>query len=100
MSGNPKGRRKTKPLTNALLKLLDEKVPKNATGILEPLRGKKWAEVMAHGLVASAANGEPAAFREAADRVEGKVKDKLEVSGSEEFSEAVALAFERARGRK
>jgi hypothetical protein len=70
---NPSGRPKKKPLTSALLKLVEGKVPKHATGILVPLRGKRWADVMAAGLAQSAADGDASAFREAADRLEGKV---------------------------
>lgn len=72
-SGNPSGRPKKKPLTDALAKLAERKVPKDATGILAPLRGQRWADVMAAGLATSAADGDASAFREAADRLEGKV---------------------------
>ncbi len=72
-SGNPDGRPKSRPLTRALAKLAEGKVPSNATGILQPLRGKRWADVMAAGLASAAAEGNPAAFKEAADRLEGKV---------------------------
>jgi uncharacterized protein DUF5681 len=74
---NPGGRPKRKPLTDALARLAERKVPKDATGILQPLRGKRWADVMAAGLASAAAEGNPAAFKEAADRLEGRVAQPI-----------------------
>lgn len=98
-SGNPNGRPKRKPLTDALLRLVGQKIPKNATGVLAPLAGKKWADVIALGLATAAAAGEAPAFREAADRIEGKVKDEIQVSGSIDLDVVIREAYERARKR-
>ena len=81
-SGNPSGRPKKKPLTEALERLLiDGIVPDDADGVASLFVGKKWADVVARGLITSAIAGDAPAFREAADRVEGKVTEKVQHSG-------------------
>jgi Family of unknown function (DUF5681) len=84
-SGNPSGRRKTKPLTDALERLLPKQVP---PAVLRSLRlpglpksaNVTWADVAAHGLLLAAARGRVEASREVADRVEGRVPQAI--SGS------------------
>jgi hypothetical protein len=84
-SGNPEGRPKKKPITAAMERLADKQVPKE---VLESLKIPgipidsvvTWAEVIAHGVAISAAQGKPESAREFADRVEGKLPQA--VSGS------------------
>jgi hypothetical protein len=64
-SGNPGGRPKTKPITEALRELLAS---------VGPVLGEKTnAQSLADRLLVMALNGDLSAIRELADRVEGKV---------------------------
>jgi hypothetical protein len=71
-SGNPAGRPKgVKFLSEALREALSASAPD----------GISWTEKVAQALIDRACLGDPAAFREIADRIEGKVKESVEVSG-------------------
>jgi hypothetical protein len=73
-SGNPGGRPKKKPITEAYEAMATSKVP---IAVLESLQragfeGRTWAEAWAFGLAVKAARGDVPAAKEIADRVEGK----------------------------
>lgn len=68
-SGNPGGRPKGKSLTALLRERLDE---------VDPATGKTIAEMVVEGWVNAARDGNVPAIKEALDRTEGKVPDKLE----------------------
>lgn len=73
-SGNPGGRPKKKPITEAYEAMARTNVP---TEVLEALqragfKGRTWAEAWAFGLAVKAARGDVPAAKEITDRVEGK----------------------------
>lgn len=75
-SGNPGGRPKDRPLTDALRRAL-------ALEIADKRKGKTKADQIAVALVNKAAEGDVPAYREIADRVEGKVPQAQEISGAD-----------------
>jgi hypothetical protein len=75
-SGRPK-----KPLSDALLAKLV----------------RKKALAVAQALISKAEEGDVFAFRELADRTEGKVADRIEVSGNVDLGLRIAAARERRR---
>ena len=74
-SGNPNGRPKSKPLTDAIRAELAKKDPNDK-------QGRTFAELIAEAAVTRALKGDPRAFTEIADRVEGKVTQPI--SGPDE----------------
>jgi hypothetical protein len=85
-SGNPKGRPKKKPLTEQLEKQLDD--PKQAAAAAKAMIGK-------------AKKGDVNAFREVADRVEGKVAIPVEAKlDLGELWREVAESLAKAKGRR
>lgn len=66
VSGNPGGRPRRKPLTDALSELLDEPYPKDPAG-------RTYVQVIAGSLAAKAARGDVRAAQEIGDRTEGRV---------------------------
>ena len=67
-SGNPTGRPRKFPGTDALREILDD---------------PKKAKQLAASLFRAACKGNPRAFKEILDRVEGKVANRIELSGIE-----------------
>lgn len=84
VSGNPSGRPKKKPLTEQLERLGPLPIPGDE-------RGRTYAQAAAEGLLLGALAGDASNFREAADRLEGKVTDKVQHSG------AISLGIAPAR---
>lgn len=82
-SGNPTGRPKSKTLSDAYRKKLEEPVPNDP-------EGRTWAELIAEGQVRDAVRGNVQAAREIADRTEGKPRQSIEFE-----DKTVAEAFER-----
>jgi Family of unknown function (DUF5681) len=76
-SGNPNGRPKTKPITDALRSLLDEPY----AGREKRFKGKSNACALATRLYELALGGDLAAVRECADRAEGKPLQRQEFGG-------------------
>ena len=64
-SGNPGGRPGRRPVTDALLELLDEQCPKGPAG-------RTNAEAIAQALVKKAIQGDVRAVQEISDRTEGR----------------------------
>jgi hypothetical protein len=74
VSGNPGGRAKKTPLTDACRQILGKPVPNG-------LSGQSYAEAIAEQLAKKALAGDISAAREIADRAEGKARQAMEVSG-------------------
>ncbi len=72
-SGNPGGRPKKTPLTDALRALLEKAAP-------GALKDKDYARAIAEALARRAARGDVSAIREVCDRVEGKPKQAVELA--------------------
>ena len=100
-SGNPGGRPKTTPLTDALCELLDKPYTGDA-------HHRTLAQVIADALVKRAAKGSVAHFNAVADRVEGRPRQMMELGGPgggaipitvENLDERLRVLVERARTR-
>jgi hypothetical protein len=107
VSGNPGGRPKMKPLTDAYRALLTAPVPddlrkvrRRGKEILLP-EGSTYADWIAYGQVWAAAEGNTAAAAEITDRLEGKVPKpvELDVNGVFSLAERLEAARERLRQR-
>jgi hypothetical protein len=82
-SGNPGGRPKTAPLSQACRELLAASVPR------DPMR-RTYAEAIAQTLAEKALAGDIRAAAELADRAEGRARQSIEIQ-----SVALREAFER-----
>lgn len=100
-SGNPGGRPKTTPLTDALCELLGKPYPNDA-------RHRTFAQVIAAAQVKKAEKGSIAHFNAVADRVEGRPRQMMELAGPdgaaipisvENLDERLRALIERARTR-
>jgi hypothetical protein len=99
-SGNPGGRPKDKPVTDALRRLIVRRVPNDA-------EHRTYAEVLAQALVHAALKGKTEAAREVLDRVEGRLPHSVAAivdSAQESLAEEPVLSrakeiLERARKR-
>ena len=81
-SGNPGGRPKRKPLTDAYAALLDKPIPPDMARQLKLDESTTYAQVIAMSLVREAVKGKVNAAAEVADRVEGKITQPI--SGPDE----------------
>jgi hypothetical protein len=82
-SGNPGGRPKTAPLSQACRELLARPVP-------DDVKGRTYAEAIAESLAEKALEGDIRAAQELGDRAEGRARQSIEVQNT-----ALAEAFER-----
>ncbi len=88
-SGNPGGRPKTLPITDHLINQLGKPIPASMRAKLSPIFTELYgddatfAEMLAFRLIADAANGDVKALKLVLDRVEGKVAQKMALSGAE-----------------
>lgn len=82
VSGNPNGRPKKKPVTEAYEKALED---------------PETAQAIALGIIAAAQAGDVQAAREIADRLEGRVPQNVAVEGSLNISALLLAAFAHAR---
>jgi hypothetical protein len=80
-SGNPGGRPKRKPLTDAYAALLDKPIPPDMARQLKLDESTTYAEVIAMSLLREAVKGKVNAAAELADRTEGRVAQAVEHSG-------------------
>jgi len=78
-SGNPGGRPKRKPLTDAYAALLDKPIPPDMARQLRISEASTYAEVVAMALLKEAVKGKVNAAAELADRVEGRVMERVQV---------------------
>ncbi len=76
-SGNPGGRPKRKPLTDAYAALLDKPIPPDMARQLKLDESTTYAQVIAMSLVREAVKGKVQAAAEVADRVEGKITQPI-----------------------
>ena len=72
-SGNPSGRPKRKPLTDAYAAILTKRIPAAVARKLQLLGRPTYAQVIAMSLAQEAIKGKVQAASELADRVEGRV---------------------------
>ena len=72
-SGNPSGRPKRKPLTDAYAAILEKKFPADVAAKLMLLGRPTYAQVIAISLAQEAIKGKVQAASELADRVEGRI---------------------------
>lgn len=93
-SGNPGGRPKSKPLTDELLRFLEQEAPKG--------KGQTWASLIAEALVKKARRGDVRAITELANRIEGKPRQAVELSGNglDGLAERIAAAHKRVNEYK
>jgi hypothetical protein len=78
-SGNMSGRPKRKPLTDAYSALLGQTVPPEIARQLRISETSTYAEVVAMALLKEAVKGKVNAAAELADRVEGRVMERVQV---------------------
>jgi hypothetical protein len=76
-SGNPGGRPRRKPLTDAYAALLDKPIPPDMARQLKLDESTTYAQVIAMSLVREAVKGKVQAAAEVADRVEGKITQPI-----------------------
>jgi hypothetical protein len=81
-SGNPLGKPKRKPLSDAYSALLGQTVPPEIARQLRISEASTYAEVVAMALLKEAVKGKVNAAAELADRVEGKITQPI--SGPDE----------------
>jgi hypothetical protein len=86
-SGNPRGRPKTRTLSEELRARLKEQYPGRSDAT--------YGQMLAHKLVDLAIDGEIAAIREVFDRTEGKPKQVVDVNVEERKREMVEDAIAR-----
>jgi len=82
-SGNPGGRPRTAPLSQACREVLAQPVPDDS-------KGRTYAEAIAQALAEKALAGDIRAAQEIADRAEGRARQSIEIQ-----SGALREAFER-----
>ncbi len=82
VSGNPSGRPKRKPFTRALELVLRTRIPADETGKLKKFAGRKLITAAAAGILRRAAEGDPAAFKEARLAVQGPDVDDDDSKGA------------------
>ena len=87
-SGNPGGRTREKPFTDALRMALSEE---HAT------TGTKKLRVLAEKLVNEAIDGNVQAMKEVADRMEGKAPQALQIGGDSDNPVLHAVKIEHVR---
>jgi uncharacterized protein DUF5681 len=86
-SGNPAGRPKSRPLSEAYRALLSQPLKDDPT--------RTVADVVAAAMVQNAFAGDVAAAKELADRTEGKAKQGIDLTVGERVSGPLELAIER-----
>src|ERR1017187_9707883 len=82
-SGNPGGRPKKKPLTDAYAALLAKLIPNDK-------EGRTFAEAIAQAMIKEAVKGKVNAASEIADRIEGKSLQRVAVSDGDPLAELLA----------
>jgi len=78
VSGNPGGRPRKQPITEAYLEVAGRTVPGDS-------RGRTYAQAAAERQFRAALKGSTSAIREIADRLEGKPQQRIEVTNVEDF---------------
>ena len=78
-SGNPGGRPKRKPLTDAYAAILAQPVPAEVARKLNVDSSTTYAEIIAMALVREAVKGNVQAASQLADRVEGRAMERMQL---------------------
>jgi len=78
VSGNPGGRPRKQPITEAYLEVAARTVPGDS-------QGRTYAQAAAERQFRAALKGSTSAIREIADRLEGKPQQRIEVTNVEDF---------------
>jgi hypothetical protein len=104
-SGNPSGRPKTLPLTEAYREIAQMRVPKN----VDP-KQRTYSQLIALAIASEAMHGKVQAAIEIADRIEGKAINRVDFTGDvavtvapatlEEARERIREFTERVRNRR
>jgi len=104
-SGNPNGRPKRKPITQAYEAVINQRLPAHLREIklgrhtLELPEGATFADLIALGQAAAAIKGNTAAAEEIANRLEGKVAMELDVVAGTSLGERIHAARMRLERR-
>ncbi len=80
VSGNPSGKPKRRPFDRALDLVRRTKLPLDVKGKLKQFAGRRLDVAAAMGLLLSAAEGNPAAFKEARLAVQGPDEESVRVT--------------------
>ena len=99
-SGNPGGRPRRKPLSDAYAALLNEPVPEAEAAKLKLKPGATYADIIAMSLMREAIKGKVPAASEMADRIEGRAIQTQEISGPAGGPLEVSLAASISQARK
>ncbi len=80
-SGNPSGRPKRRPISDAYLALADCQIPRKLAKKLGLKKGSTWRDTVAHAILEEAAKGNVRAATEVREAIEGKATQRIELSG-------------------
>lgn len=81
-SGNPSGINR-KPISDRYQAVLELPLPDDVRRALKLDKGATYGDALAFRIILSAIKGRPDAAREVADRVEGKPRQRVEVTGAD-----------------
>ena len=95
ISGNPNGRPKKQVLSEAVRKILSRPFPKNSKIKNEMAKlieeGATFGEIITFVQVIEATKGSTKAYKELADRAEGKPTQRIELSGDQDSPLQIAM---------
>jgi hypothetical protein len=106
VSGNPTGRPKKKPISEAYEAAVNDPLPEELRKFklgrreIELSEGATFADLIALGQAVSAMRGNTAAAREIADRLEGRVTEKIDATVSLSWLEQFRRAEERMAAKE
>src|SRR2546423_1749008 len=99
-SGNPGGRPRKRPQSEASDDLLRSTIPEvlrtsmnKGMGNDVLKKGATWADAIAYGLARKAIAGDAAAAKELADRVEGKPTQRIELTRTEDCTPEFVVVY-------
>lgn len=98
-SGNPAGRPRKRPLSDAYLRVLESPAPADMVVALRQFGirpGARWADILAVGMVKAAAHGDAAAAKEITNRLEGRVPVAVQIDSDTKVN--IAVSFEAPPG--
>ena len=88
VSGNPGGRPRRKPLSDAYREALEQVSPDDP-------QGRTYAQIIAERLIHSAMRGNVQAARELADRAEGRTVQQVDLANTDEGSLSLDIDAQR-----
>jgi hypothetical protein len=92
-SGNPGGRPKKRPITEAYEQFTNETLPEDMCEKLGLKKGSTYAQGIGRVQVLKALKGDPRAIAEIADRIEGKSTQPVELAGDPDAPLAAKLVL-------